>query len=158
MKRIEQLQILSKEHHQSLVLSQKAIKASNSGDMELISLLCKKIVNDFPSVWKLHFQIEEESIFNDFEQRSILENNSSENEKLQQIIQLCKKLQQEHLIMVEYYEQMKAGNYQLLGEFGILLKQHTRTEERQLFPLLENFLSPEELNKVYLTSVNYCQD
>ncbi len=57
MKRIEQLQPLSKEHHQSLVLAQKAIKVNKSGDMNSISILCREIVNDYPAAWKVHFQI-----------------------------------------------------------------------------------------------------
>ena len=59
--------------------------------------------------------------------------------------------------MNDYYMQMKAGNFSVLGEFGELLKQHTRTEERQLFPLLENLLTHEELDKVYQTSIKYRQ-
>ena len=62
MKRIEQLQPLSKEHHLSLVLAQKAIKVSRAGNKNEISQLCQQIVDEFPSVWKVHFKIEEESI------------------------------------------------------------------------------------------------
>lgn len=157
MKRIEQLQPLSKEHHQSLVLAQKAIKVSKSADMDAISKLCQEIVNEYPEVWKVHFQIEEDSIFQLFVHRSKGTNNDSlQNEK--QAAQLCEKLQQEHLTMNRYFEQMKSGDYSLLGDFGELLKQHTRTEERQLFPMLDELLTAEELDSVYQTSLKYRQD
>ena len=156
MKRIVQLQNLSKEHHQSLVLAQKAIKVSNSADMDSISKLCQEIVNEYPEVWKVHFQIEEDSIFQLFEHRSKDTNNDSRHNE-REAAQLCEKLQQEHLTMNSYYEQMKSGDYSVLGDFGELLKQHTRTEERQLFPLLDELLTPEELDSVYQTSLKYRQ-
>ncbi len=59
--------------------------------------------------------------------------------------------------MNSYYEQMKSGDYTLLGKFGELLKQHTRTEERELFPLLDTALTSEELDNVYQTSLKYRQ-
>ena len=156
MKRIEQLHPLSKEHHQSLVLAQKAIKVNKSGDMNLISGLCQEIINDYPAVWKVHFQIEEDSIFQLFDLDSEVTNNTS-RQKDRGITQLCEKLKQEHLTMNSYYEQMKSGDYTLLGKFGELLKQHTRTEERELFPLLDTALTSEELDNVYQTSLKYRQ-
>jgi hemerythrin-like domain-containing protein len=152
MKRIKQLQPLSKEHHQSLVLAQTAIKISNSHNVESISTLCKKIVDEYPAVWMVHFRIEEESIFQVLEDRANGINTDHQQHE-REVIQLCKKLRQEHLTMNYYYEQIKSGDYSLLAEFGELLKQHTRTEERQLFPLLDKFLNQEELDKIYQTSL-----
>ena len=156
MKRINQLHPLSKEHHLSLVLAQKAIKASRSNNTETISILCQKIINEYLDVWKVHFQIEEESIFQVLLERYNGTNSDSQQDE-KEVVHLCKQLQQEHLTMNHYYEQMKSGNYTLLGKFGELLKQHTRTEERQLFPVLDNFLNQEELDKIYQTSLKYRQ-
>ncbi len=63
MKRITQLQPLSKEHHQSLVLSQKAINTAQQGDEKQIAEFCQQIVQSYPGDWKIHFKIEEDSIF-----------------------------------------------------------------------------------------------
>ena len=153
MKRIKQLQNLSKEHHQSLTLAQKAIKTSDTQNPEAIAELCKEIVNDYPTTWKIHFQIEEDSIFQFFPD-SALENRNKEKE-YSQINHLCHLLAQEHQAMNDYYEQMKVGDYSILGEFGALLKKHTRTEERELFPLLEKNMSSEMLNKVLKVSLDY---
>ncbi len=143
MKRIEQLQELSREHHHSLTLAQKAIKTSETQDLEAVTLLCEEIVHDYPLVWKVHFKIEEDSIFKHY------------IEGTDELASLCQSLQQEHRKMDEYYEQMKEGNYRVLKEFGLLLKKHTRTEERELFPLLEEVMSQDELNKVLQISQDY---
>ncbi len=149
MKRIEQLQSLSREHHQSLTLAQKAIKTSDAQDAAAVKKLCREIVYDYPGVWKVHFKIEEDSIF----KRYI----GSADESIQsgELARLCLSLQQEHRTMDEYYEQMKKGNYEVLKEFGTLLKKHTRTEERQLFPLLEEAMTQDELNRILQTSQDY---
>ena len=153
MKRIEQLQNLSREHHQSLILSQKMLKISQANDAEAIAELCKEIIHDYPEVWKIHFKIEEDSIFQIFfdQERTDL----SEAKQYTKILNLCHILKQEHQTMNGYYERMKKGDYSILGEFGSLLKEHTRTEERQLFPLLEDVLDSEELNNIYQVSQDY---
>jgi len=156
MKRIEPLQALSKEHHLSLVLAQKAIKVSDSSDKQAIAAMCQDIVAEYPDSWKIHFQIEEDSIFRLFTDTCVDGSNASQ-EHWQEGAQLCKQLLQEHESMNGYYEQMKAGDYSSLKDFGVLLKQHTRTEERELFPLLEELLTEAELITVQKTSINYRQ-
>ena len=153
MKRIEQLQPLSKEHHLSLVLDHKAIKVSSADNQEDIATLCQQIVEEYPSVWKIHFQIEEESIFSLFNEdgKSITKRTQLNDN----VAQLCKQLKKEHTIINDYYMLMKSGDYSILESFGHLLKQHTRTEERQLFPALEALLSPNELTIIYQTSLKY---
>jgi len=156
MKRIEPLQPLSKEHHLSLVLAQKAIKVSDSNDQDAIAGMCRDIVAEYPDSWRVHFQIEEDSIFWLFTDSFDGDANIS-RQHWQEAAQLCQQLQQEHERMNAYYEQMKAGDYSVLNDFGALLKQHTRTEERELFPLLEELLTEDELNTIQRTSINYRQ-
>ena len=146
MKRIEQLQNLSREHHQSLILAQQAIKASEANNAEVIAELCKEIVDEYPDVWNTHFNVEEDSIFRLFTESEAAK--KCDDKVLTEITRLCHLLIQEHRTMDGYYEQLKKGNYQVLGEFGTLLKKHTRTEERELFPLLEDVMSTDELNTV----------
>ncbi|WP_198265007.1 hemerythrin domain-containing protein [sulfur-oxidizing endosymbiont of Gigantopelta aegis] len=141
MKRIEQLQNLSREHHQSLSLAQKAIKTHEAQNAETIEALCQTIVQDYPLTWMKHFQVEEETIFALFSES-----------KTSEVSQLCQLLEQEHRQMDVYYEQMKNADYTVLGDFGILLKKHTRMEERQLFPLLEDVMTEEQLQSVFSAS------
>ncbi len=150
MKRITQLQPLSKEHHQSLVLSQKAINTAQQGDEKQIAEFCQQIVQSYPGDWKIHFKIEEDSIFHVIQHLS-----ADHNSEQKKILSLCEQLEKEHRQMDAYYEQMKSGNYSVLGEFGALLKQHSCTEERELFPLLEEYLDTATLEKIYQTSVDY---
>ena len=152
MKRIVQLQNLSKEHHQSLTLAQKAIKIADAQNPEAISELCKEIVNDYPAIWKIHFKIEEDSIFQLFPESGA---EKVSEKPYSEISNLCRLLKEEHQTMNGYYEQMKAGDYSVLGKFGTLLKKHTRTEERELFPRLEQNMSLELLNKVLKMSQDY---
>ncbi len=159
MKRIEQLQPLSKEHHLSLLLAQKAIKTARSGDSDLITTLCQEIINDYDALWRVHFQIEEDSIFLLIKNKAHNNLDPKTKKNLIDATQLCKQLSQEHLTMNHYYEQMKSkGNDNLatlLEQFGELLKEHTRTEERLLFPLLDTLLNSEELKQIYQTSLKY---
>lgn len=141
MKRIEQLQHLSREHHQSLTLAQKAIKTAKLNNKTDVANLCRTILKDYPDVWMRHFKVEEETIFNLFPKTDDSE-----------IARLCTLLQQEHRIMDGYYEQMKQGDYSILGDFGALLKKHTRMEERELFPLLETVMTEEQLERVMAMS------
>jgi len=143
MKRIAQLQPLSKEHHLSLTLGQKAIHVSQKGDPEAIRMLCDKIIADYPSLWRVHFDIEEDSIFTPLEEKS------------SKLFNLCQQLRNEHKILDDYYQKMKSGDTSVLLAFGTLLKQHTRIEERQLFPLLEQILNNEELDVIFQTSEKY---
>ncbi len=153
MQRIKQLQRLSKEHHQSLVLAQKAINAAQQGDSSVIDELCQQIITTYPDDWMIHFKIEEDSIFKTVaEHYQMVEDTEPD---IKQMINLCQQLEQEHRQMEAYYEQMKKGNKDVLEAFGKLLKQHTRTEERQLFPLLEQYCSSDTLDKIYQTSVHY---
>ncbi len=153
MQRIKQLQLLSKEHHLSLVLAQKAINAAQQGDSRAIEELCQQIVTTYPDDWMIHFKIEEESIFKTISEHYQITETSEPD--IKQMVSLGQQLEQEHRQMDAYYEQMKTGNKEVLEAFGKLLKQHTRTEERQLFPLLEQYCSSDTLDKIYQTSVRY---
>ncbi len=159
MKRIAALQPLSREHHQSLLLAQKAIKTAASNDSQAIAQLCQAIVHDYEDTWQVHFKIEEDSIFTLIAQKQLGDNASQEdNERLMMCKNLCEQLQQEHAKMNAYYQQMKTGDKSIgviLAAFGHLLKQHTRTEERQLFVLLDEVLSTEELDMVLQISIDY---
>ena len=66
MKRIKQLQPLSMEHHLSLSLASKAIKMADNGSADDIKKMCDDIVLDYPSVWRKHFDKEENFIFTRF--------------------------------------------------------------------------------------------
>ena len=140
MRRKEQLAPLSREHHQSLVLAKKCVDISRSNDMALISAQCKLIVQKFDEIWERHFTIEEQTLFNLA---------SSYSNQLQL---LCDDLIKQHQLLREIKRQMQQGNYSGLETFGLILKAHTRTEERELFPKVEQLFNYADLNEVLRTS------
>ncbi len=140
MKRKEQLASLSREHHQSLVLAKKCVDISRSNDVALISAQCKLIVRKFDEIWERHFTIEEQTLF---------KLASTYNNQLQL---LCDDLIKQHQLLREIKQQMQQGNNSDLETFGKILKTHTRTEERELFPKVEQLFNIADLNEVFRAS------
>jgi hemerythrin-like domain-containing protein len=144
MKRIEQLRPLSMEHHLSLVLANKAIKTAKHGDITEIKMLCQQIAEAFDTRWETHFIKEEHSIFSLFnaKYRSQLLSDAPEDAEL--VNQLISQHNQMRLMSTN----MLNGHTEQLEAFGIMLRDHTRLEERRLFPLISDIFSIEELDTI----------
>jgi len=129
------------EHHLSLSLAARAIRIARENNTNAIEELCQSIVAEYPLVWQKHFAREEDYIFNLYKHRRA------------RIEELCEQLEQEHRQFDTFVAQMQADNIsvlrEVLSEFGKLLKSHTRLEERELFPLISEALSEEELDGIY---------
>ncbi len=135
MKRIKPLQPLSMEHHQSLRLAKKC-KDILTQTPEEIQSFSQQLQSDFNEQWLKHFKIEEDSIF------------SVARKKGGEIASVCQQLEQEHHIMADLVEKIAAGDYSLLQQFGQLLHDHTRREERELFPMVEAEFTDDELDNI----------
>jgi iron-sulfur cluster repair protein YtfE (RIC family) len=127
MKRIEALIPYSSEHHQSLCLAKQCINTAKTNDAAAIQALCTKIVNTFEAELDEHFKREEHHIFPAVKQHQ------------PELAELCLRLEAEHQQFRDLYESVKTGNYSVLEAFGTLLKEHTRTEERELFDKINIF-------------------
>ncbi len=136
MKRSQQLHPLSMEHHLSLALANKAIKAARSGDEVAMQQLSKEIAADFPTRWDKHFQNEETTIFSMLE----AQHDGPAN--------MTAELRRQHDEMRKMATQLGAGDTSVLEDFGILLRDHTRMEERELFPIAEEKLTRRQLDEV----------
>ncbi|VAW61337.1 hypothetical protein MNBD_GAMMA09-727 [hydrothermal vent metagenome] len=136
MKRINQLQPLSKEHHQSLRLAKKCRDVINTKSNTDIIAFAVQLKNDFNTQWKKHFLIEEKYIF------------STAKSKGGEISEICQRLEKEHRRLEALVEKISAGDIQLLPDFGALLHDHTRMEERKLFPMVEDTFTPAELDNI----------
>lgn len=141
MNRIEQLKPLSREHHLSLVLASKAIKTAKSKDALAIEQLCQQIADDFESRWESHFLKEEQTLF------TLFENNYQSNLKAEEA-GLSLKLRKQHEQMRSMAGDMQTGRVDQLAEFGELLKEHTRLEERLFFPLVSELFTEKELDLI----------
>jgi len=121
MRIADELLILTREHHQSLSLGNSAVNIHKSGDKVEIETLCLKVSQTFRASFQMHFNTEERTIF------ATLKNKSNE------LNLLCKQLTDEHQQLYQLAEYLPNQPEKLL-EFGTLLKSHTRTEDRVLFP------------------------
>jgi len=136
MKRATELGNLSREHHESLKLAKRCLDTLAGGDQAAIEALCREIAEDFGRTWERHFRNEEAGIF-------------SVTKRMEgPIRELGEQLVDEHRRMREMAERMKAGDCSGLEAFGRLLRDHTRLEERQLFPLIEARFTPEQLARI----------
>jgi hemerythrin-like domain-containing protein len=137
MKRAQQLQDLSREHHDSLVMSKKITEVAEQGsEAELLEAI-EKVKNYYENQLEVHFQHEERTIF------SLIFREYREH------IGLATSLLKEHgairmLIPKLHLEAARED----LAEFAELLKNHTRVEERELFPIVESLFSDEQLDAV----------
>ena len=135
MKIIPEIITLAKEHHQSLVLANKCINTVKNKSVEEIQNLCQEINHSFAKDWSQHFLIEENTIF-----QPLLEKNTPLNSIIKQLIA-------EHKTLLQLAKDLNKNNH-LLAEFGLLLKTHTRLEDRELFPYLAQYLTAEQLQKI----------
>ena len=137
MKRAEQLQGLSREHHCSLVIAkQLADVAENGSDDELLAEI-EKLKKYYNIELEIHFQHEERTIF------------APIYKKYKEHVPIAMKLLKEHGAMRMAIPQMTLETAkQDLAEFAKTLKNHTRVEERELFPIIEELFSEEELDAV----------
>ncbi len=137
MKRHSAIVPLSHDHHHALILAQAIKKnAVNSGlGAKSIEEKIKAAINTFNTELIPHFNHEEVLLFpialgKDEELDKMIEDIMEEHDKIR--------------IAVEF---LNAGNIEdNLDAFGRLLEQHVRTEERILFPKIEEVVGDEELN------------
>ncbi len=131
------------EHHQSLLLAKKCRQMAVEQDKEKVKRFCQQLQQDFAIQWENHFLTEEKSIF------------AFADNKTTALKQLCEQLQQQHDTMRTWAKQITPDNSDLLQQFGVLLAEHTRLEERGLFPLVEAEFTLQELDNIAKTSVEY---
>lgn len=136
MKRIDQLQALSKEHHLSLCLAKKCKDARVKLSEASIKDLAEQLKIDFAGPWQQHFDIEEKTIF------------IHAQSKGEEFSEICRQLKNEHRLLKQMVAKIYAGEYQMLADFGQLLHDHTRTEERRLFPMVESLFNQQELDNI----------
>ena len=137
MKRAEQLQDLSREHHDSLVMAKRLIEAVKEGSDEALLAAIEKVKSYYENELEVHFQHEERTIFAPIFKYYI------------EHAPLAVPLLKEHGAMRLLVPRLTIGNAkELLAEFAEMLKSHTRIEERELFPIVEASFTKEQLDAV----------
>ena len=137
MKRAEQLIKLSREHHGSLSMAKKISNvAANGTDEELLEAIeTIKEYND--SELEEHFQHEERTIFAPI---------FSEYKEHIGIATILLK-EHGHIRMMIPRLNLETAREDL-AEFGKMLKEHTRMEERELFPIVEELFTQEQMDAI----------
>ncbi|MBI3580496.1 MAG: hemerythrin domain-containing protein [Nitrospinae bacterium] len=121
MKRSQELIRFSREHHPALVLARRVkLNAPGGG-------VFKRLAGEFPAKWKKeiapHFAEEERSILPRLVAAGATE--------------LAERLQRDHAELRRLSTQAMGGDAAALKEFGKLIYDHIRFEERVLFPYYE---------------------
>jgi hemerythrin-like domain-containing protein len=131
MKRIQELQILSEDHHHGLVLARKAKKTGTAADKNDVHRVWLEVEQKFKTELDNHFRIEEKYIAPYLE-------SCGESELVQQLLD-------EHKTIRACVDKNSSRTASALQRFGELLENHIRFEERELFETAQEKLSPEEL-------------
>ena len=137
MKRAEQLQDLSREHHQSLVMAKRLSEVVENGSDEDLLEAIEKVKDYYESELEIHFQHEERTVF------------APIYKEYKEHVMLATTLLKEHGKMRLLIPRLTLENArELLADFSETLKSHTRVEERELFPVIEELFSDEQLEAV----------
>ncbi|MCW8886549.1 MAG: hemerythrin domain-containing protein [Motiliproteus sp.] len=131
MRRIAELQPLSKDHHQALVIANRCKSVGGLGISQDCEIYWQKTQELFKQELEPHFQEEEQYLI------PVLERIGEQ--------QLLDQLQQEHALMRALVDDVGQPARELLLRFGELLANHVRFEERELFELLQQRMLPDEL-------------
>lgn len=120
MKRSSFLAPLSREHHGALVLAKRI--AALAPDEAALSQMCERVVHMFQTELVPHFAEEERYVLPALAH--------SDAGAVQRTLD-------EHAALADLAARVGAGDRGALMAFGLLLAQHVRFEERELFALFD---------------------
>ena len=133
---------LSHDHHHGLVLALRCRKQA-LGQVKPMGIQgLKERAREFEQFFsrnlRPHFQAEEEILFPFMRSR------------IPESVPLIEDLLQDHAVLREGLARLDraVGLGRLLFDMGDLLERHIRREERELFPLFENYVSASEAKEV----------
>lgn len=140
MKRADQLQPLSREHHLGLVLSRHAKECAN--DVEEIAKHWTKLTDYINQNMTNHFKVEDDLL---------LAKLQPYQQTHPQVAEVIDKIAEQHhkLYRLVDLPSLSAAQVQ---ELATTLYDHIRFEERELFPLAQQLLSEQELDAIYAAS------
>ena len=133
IKRNEHIVPLSREHHFSLLFAWK-IKTGLKWDVDL-DRIRKYIAHFWEHNLSIHFMEEETTLFA-IHQDELVEKALQEHTQMRAEIKLLETLKDQETIKAQ------------IMNIADLVTAHVRFEERELFPHLEQVLTPEQLRKV----------
>jgi len=127
MRRHQQLQDLSREHHTALQLALRARRAVESGDAAQIAASAAACIEAFSVELDPHFVIEENELLSALARQGehdLVQRTLAEHEQLRDLI-----------------VQLAQPDATALRSFAELLNAHVRFEERELFEVAQRYLA-----------------
>jgi len=137
MKRVKQLEVISKEHLDSIQFAEGILEVIEKGKDEDLLVEIDKVKKYYEEHLEIHFQHEERTIF------------APIYKEYKEHVSLAVPLLKEHgairmLVPELTLENAKEG----LAMFAETLLSHTRIEEVELFPIIEKTFNKEQLDAV----------
>lgn len=148
MKRANQLQPLSRQHHLGLHIGRHAKMCTDTPESIAEHW---QALSTYISDMQSHFNLEDDLITH-----ALLPYRSSQPEigtaldTLEQQHELIRSLTAE--IQAIQQDKNKTVTVHQVRQLGELLYEHVRFEERELFPIVEKYLTEDELNAIYAAS------
>lgn len=133
MKRHQELQNLSREHHGALQLALKAKRAAMSGDQTQIKAMAATCITAFHAELDPHFVVEENTLL------PLLLAAGEDN--------LVTQVKCDHKELRRLSVQLQQADVKTLHGFAELLTSHVRFEEREVFVVLEALFKPLNENR-----------
>ena len=139
MQRAEQLRPLSRQHHLGLNLGLKAGQFPMSASPAEVQMQWQKLIAFIHDELTSHFGVEE-----DYLVKPLL----SEHPDHPQVVELSTQLTAQH-DELKQLAQKANPTIDDLRDLGDALYEHIRFEEREVFPLAQQLLSPQQLDEIY---------
>lgn len=136
MKRDSSLAHFSRDHHVALVVAQRLKRTSESDAAAACIAFCEY----WDSAGRRHFREEEEALLPMFAAFADPDR------------PVVARVLLDHVRIRQLALQVAAGppDLSILGELGVMLEEHIRREERELFPLIEQAVPADELARLNL--------
>lgn len=133
MKRPAELRPLSDDHHRALVLAKRARTAAEDGSRDTVNALWQDIRTEYTAHLAPHFAVEEAFLLPAVDRAGGAA--------------LAARTREDHRAL---HRLIRTGPFDedTLADFGKLLFDHVRFEERTLFPFAEAHLSKNDLDAV----------
>lgn len=140
MKRSDALLKLSREHHVALVLCKRAQRLSQGAAAQAREFM-QELPSTFARELEPHFQVEEIAMLSALRDVQAQEGG-------QAVVSMVERTLLEHARLRELAWLLGQGEFCHLAEFAELLGNHVRFEERELFNMAEQLLSPAALVRI----------
>lgn len=146
MKRANQLQPLSRQHHLGLHVGRHAKECADNPQQIAEHW---QALSSYMSDMRTHFSIEDNLIVT-----ALLPHQSTQPE----VASVLDTLEEQHKLLNEMTAEIQAAQdnnavtVNQVKQLGNLLYDHVRFEERELFPVVEKYLTEDELDAIYAAS------